>query len=43
MTKNKELSKEEEAKLSKSTKKVKEGHYADFKDGLSESGHLQGS
>jgi len=42
MTKNKELSREEEAELSRSTKKVK-GHYADFKDGLSESGHLQGS
>ena len=42
MTKNKELSREEEDELSKSKKKVKEGHCANFNEGLSESGHSQG-
>ena len=41
--KNRVLSREEEAELSRSKKKVKEGHHADFNDGLSESGHSQGS
>nr|POF10944.1 uncharacterized protein CFP56_16060 [Quercus suber] len=39
---NRELSREEEAELFRSKKKVKEGHHADFHDGLSESGHSQG-
>ena len=39
MTKDKELSREEEAELSKSKKKVKEGHCANFNEGLSKSGH----
>ena len=43
MTKNRELLREEEAELSRSKKKVKEGHHADFNDGLSESGHSQGA
>nr|POF25283.1 hypothetical protein CFP56_48297 [Quercus suber] len=34
MTKNQELSREEEAELSKSKKKVKEGHHVEFNDGL---------
>ncbi|XP_030923106.1 uncharacterized protein LOC115949992 [Quercus lobata] len=42
MTKNRELSREEEAELSSSTKKVKEGYHADFNDGISESGQSQG-
>ena len=42
MTKNRELPREEEAELSRSKKKVKEGHHADFNDGLGESGHSQG-
>ena len=42
MTKNKELSREEEDELSKSKKKVKEGHCANFNEGLSKSGHSQG-
>ena len=42
MTKNRELSRKEEAELSGSKKKVKERHHADFNDGLSESGHSQG-
>ena len=43
MTKNRELSREEDAKLSRSKKKVKEGHHADFNEGLSESGQSQGA
>ena len=43
MTKNRELSREEEAELSRSKKKVKEGHHADFNEGLSESGQSQGA
>nr|POE71751.1 hypothetical protein CFP56_31854 [Quercus suber] len=39
---NRELFREEEAELFRSNKKVKEGHHADFHDGLSESGHSQG-
>ena len=42
MTKNRVLSREEEAELSRSKKKVKEGHHTDFNDGLSDSGHSQG-
>ena len=42
MTKNRELSREEEAELSRSKKKVKEGYHADFNDGISESGQSQG-
>ena len=38
MTKNRELLREEEAE-----KKVKEGHHADFNEGLSESGQSQGA
>nr|POE60543.1 uncharacterized protein CFP56_65433 [Quercus suber] len=39
---NRELSREEEAELFRSKKKVKQGHHADFHEGLSESGHSQG-
>ncbi|XP_023873798.1 uncharacterized protein LOC136071564 [Quercus suber] len=39
---SRELSREEEAELFRSKKKVKEGDHADFHDGLSESGHSQG-
>ncbi|XP_050277774.1 uncharacterized protein LOC126719243 [Quercus robur] len=42
MSKNRELSREEEAELSRSKKKVKEGHHADFNEDLHENGHLQG-
>ena len=42
MSKNRELSREEEAELSRSKKKVKEGHHADFNEALHENGHLQG-
>ena len=42
MTKNRELSREEEAELSRSKKKVKEGYHAEFNDGTSESGQSQG-
>ena len=42
MTKNRELSREEEAELSRSKKKVKEGYHADFNDGISENGQSQG-
>ena len=36
------LSREEEAELSRSKKKVKVVHHANFNEGLSESGHSQG-
>nr|POE92794.1 uncharacterized protein CFP56_06763 [Quercus suber] len=39
MTKNQELSREAQTELSRSKKKVKEGHHTEFNDGLSESGH----
>ena len=42
MTKNRELSREEEAELSRSKKKVKEGYHAEFNDRISESGQSQG-
>nr|POF20885.1 uncharacterized protein CFP56_76508 [Quercus suber] len=42
IARNRELSREEEAELSRSKKKVKEGHHADFKVGLSENDHSQG-
>ena len=42
MTKNRELLREEEAELSRSKEKVKEGHHADFNEALHENGHLQG-
>ena len=35
---NRELTREEEAELSRSTKKVKDVHHAGFNDGLSEDG-----
>ena len=38
MMKNRELTREEEAELSRSTKKVKDVHHAKFNDGSSESG-----
>ena len=38
MTKNRELTREEEAELSRSTKKVKDVHHAGFRDGSGESG-----
>ena len=38
MMKNRELTREEEAELSRSTKKVKDVHHAEFNDGSSESG-----
>nr|POE48358.1 hypothetical protein CFP56_78669 [Quercus suber] len=41
MTKNRELSREEEVELSRSKKKVK-GHHANFNNVLSKSGHSQG-
>ena len=40
--KNRTLSREEEAELSRSKKKVKEVHHAEFVDGASERGHFQG-
>ena len=43
MTKNRELLREEEAELPRSKKKVKEGHHANFNEGLSKSGHSQGA
>ena len=42
MSKNRELSREEEAELSRSKKKVKEGYHAEFNDGIGESGQSQG-
>ena len=42
MSKNRELLREEEVELSRSKKKVKEGHHADFNEALHENGHLQG-
>ena len=39
MSKNRELTREEEAELSRSTKMVKDVHHAEFNDGSSESGH----
>ena len=38
MMKNRELTREEEAELSRSTKKVKDVHHTEFNDGSSESG-----
>lgn len=40
-SKNRDLTREEEAELCRSTKKVKDVHHADFNDGSSESGHSQ--
>ena len=40
--KNRTLSREEEAELSRSKKKVKEVHHAEFVDGASERGHFHG-
>ena len=40
MSKNRELSREEEAELSRSKKKVKEGHHADFNEDLHENGFV---
>lgn len=40
-SKNRDLTREEEAELCRSTKKVKDVHHADFNDGSSESGHAQ--